>query len=193
MRFGFRELIFIVVLVAVPVVSLVYVFKPRNEEIRQAQDEIQVKQARLDRLAEVTSQIDDLGLELERGRESIAVIEAKLPNEQDVEGIFEQVWQIATNNGLTVKSIKTDKARPAARYRELPLKMIVEGDFDGYYQFLLELENLPRITRIFDMKITRAANFPSSRNGGDASAGEMRSEFTLSIYFQPNTQVASQE
>ncbi len=44
MRFGFREMIFFVVLLAVPVASYVLVFKPRNEEIRQAQDEVRDKQ-----------------------------------------------------------------------------------------------------------------------------------------------------
>ena len=50
MRFGFREFIFLIVLLAVPAVSLFYVFQPRNREIRQALAEMQVKQTRLDRL-----------------------------------------------------------------------------------------------------------------------------------------------
>ncbi|MCH8244120.1 MAG: hypothetical protein IH897_16140, partial [Planctomycetes bacterium] len=44
MRFGIRELIFLVVLLAVPVASWWYVFKPRNAEIQQAHREIEVKQ-----------------------------------------------------------------------------------------------------------------------------------------------------
>ena len=36
MRFGIRELIFLVVLLAVPVASWWYVFNPRNAEIQQA-------------------------------------------------------------------------------------------------------------------------------------------------------------
>ena len=42
MRFGFRELIFLVVLLAVPVASWWYVFKPRNTEIAQARMEIEI-------------------------------------------------------------------------------------------------------------------------------------------------------
>ncbi len=114
MRFGFREFIFLIVLLAVPAVSLFYVFQPRNREIRQALDEMRVKQARLDRLEEVTSKIEDIGLAIEEGRESIGFIEAKLPSEKDVEGILEEVWEITTKNGLTVKSIKTNPAKPAA-------------------------------------------------------------------------------
>ena len=183
MRFGLREIIFLLVLLAVPTVSLFYVFKPRNEEIRQAMDEIQVKQARLDKLAEVTSKIEDIGLAIEQGRESIAMIEAKLPSDQDVEGIMEQVWHIAARNRLTVKSVKSEKMAPAARYRELPLKMVVEGQFDGFYQFMLELENLERITRIHNMSLERTNQRGARRT--DVAPGSMTAEYTLSIYFEP--------
>jgi len=183
MRFGIRELIFFVVLLAVPVVSFLYVFTPRNQEISEALKEIEVKQARLDKLEEVTGRIDDIGLAIEQGRESIALIEAKLPSEQDVEGILEQVWMIAQDNRLVVKGVKSEKPVPAALYRELPLNMTMEGDFDGFYQFLLQLENLPRITRIHEMDLKRI----DARNASsqELPPGSMRAEFDLSIYFEP--------
>ena len=189
MRFGFREFIFLIVLLAVPAVSLFYVFQPRNREIRQALDEMQVKTARLDRLDEVTSKIEDIGLAIEEGRESIGFIEAKLPSEKDVEGILEEVWAITTKNGLTVKSVKTNQAKPAALYRELPLEMIVEGDFDGFYQFLLQLENLPRITRVHKLKLERSSTNPRF-NQQNTTPGSMRAEFTLSIYFESTDESA---
>jgi type IV pilus assembly protein PilO len=185
MRFGFRELIFLVVLVAVPTVSLFYVFKPRNDEIKEALEEIDVKRTRLEKLEEVTAQIDDLGLAIEEGRESIAQIEKKLPNEQDVEGILAEVWQIATSNHLSVKSVKSDKQAPAARYREQPLKMVVEGQFDGFYQFLLDVEKLPRITRIHDLSLERQTTRRSATSYDGLPPGAMKAEFTLSIYFEP--------
>ena len=40
MRIGLRELIFFAVLLAVPVASFFYVFKPRNDQINQAKAEI---------------------------------------------------------------------------------------------------------------------------------------------------------
>lgn len=182
MRFGIREAIFLIVLLAVPAVSLFYVFQPRNEEIRQALDEINVKQARLDRLEAVTRNIDDIGLAIEQGRESVDMVEAKLPSERDVEGILDEVWHITHRNRLTVKSVKTNKPAPAAGYRELPLDIVVEGEFDGFYQFLLELENLPRITRVHALHLERAGRTAQA----DTAPHAMKAEFTLSIYFEPD-------
>jgi type IV pilus assembly protein PilO len=184
MHFGFRELIFFAVLLAVPVASYMYVFQPRNDEIAQAQEEIQQKQARLDQLAQVIAKIDDIGLAIESGREAIEMIEAKLPSEQDVEGILEQVWQLAARSQLNVRSVKSERPVPAALYMELPLRVTMEGPFDGFYQFLLELENLPRITRVHQMDLKRADTGPRIAQG-EMPPGSTLAEFTLSIYFEP--------
>jgi type IV pilus assembly protein PilO len=183
MRIGFREFVFFLVLLAVPVASFFYVFKPRNDEISQAKAEIAIKQARLDTLAQVAAKIDDLGLAIEQGQESIELIEAKLPSAQDVEGILKQIWDITSRNGLNVKSVKSEKPVPAALYMEQPLKVQMDGEFDGFYQFLLELENLPRITRIHQLKLERADSKPGTPDEDEIPPGSMRAEFVLSIYF----------
>lgn len=190
MRIGTRELLFVIVLLAVPVASFYYVFKPRNTQISQARAEISAKQERLSTLAAVVSKIDDIGAEIEKGRESVQLIEAKLPNEQDVEGILEQVWQTAKRNHLIVKSVKSDKPVPAAHYMEQPLKVEMAGEFDGFYQFLLELEKLPRITRVHQMKIDRAGGKKVGPNDPELPPGSMKVGFTLSIYFQQQQQQA---
>lgn len=182
MRFGIRELIFFVVLLAVPVASFVYVFKPRNDEIRNARSEIAEKEQRLTKLQEVVSRIDDIDAAIREGQEAVELLESKLPSRGGVEDILEQVWSIASQSGLTVKSVKSKEPVPAALYQELPLDMVMEGYFDGFYQFMLELENLPRITRVHNLKLERDAK---NKPGDHSPEGWVRAEFTLSIYYQP--------
>ncbi len=184
MRLGVREFMFFIVLLAVPIASFVYVFKPRNEDIREAKQEIEIKQAKLQKLAALTRQLEDIGYAIEKGRESIEVIEAKLPSQRDVEGILEQVWQIASRNGLAQRSLKSQKPVPAANYMELPLKVVMDGEFNSFYQFLLELEGLERITRIHQMTLKRASEM-SGRGRDKLPPGWIRAEFTLSIFFEP--------
>lgn len=181
MRFGPREVVFLIVLLVVPVASYFYVFKPRNHEIKQAQVEVENKQAKLDKLREVTEKIDDIGLAIDQGRAAIQLVEAKLPSARDVEVILEDVWQIAASSRLTVKSVKSESPVPAAGYMEQPLKVSMEGRFEGFYAFLLALENLPRITRIHELKLDRK----TGRGGEEDDAGAMVADFTLSIYFEP--------
>lgn len=184
MRFGLREMIFIVVLLAVPVASFLYLFKPRNEQIRQANEEIKVKQAQLEKLNTVLARIPDIGKAIDEGRVAIEQIEEKLPYADEVETILERVWQISRDNRLLVKSIKSEKPVPYSRYMELPLKTVIEGDFDGFYEFLLQLEALPRITRINQLKLQKIIAGGKVKEDAPAPVGDMRAEFTLSIFFE---------
>ena len=183
MRFGIRELIFLVVLLAVPVASWWYVFRPRNTEITQARVEIEIKQAKLDKLREVANRIDDIGLAIEQGREAVELIEAKLPNRDQVDDILEKVWQLAKRNHLSLKSVKSEKPVPATLYMEQPLRVSMTGRFDGFYQFLLEVENLSRITRVPRVKLERITE-AGGLNDADLDTGLMQADFTLSIYFE---------
>ena len=183
MRFGFRELIFLVVLLAVPVASWWYVFRPRNDEIAQAHMEIKIKQIKLDKLREVAKRIDDIGLAIEQGREAVDLIEAKLPNRDQVEDILANVWELAKRNHLSLKSVKSEKPVTATLYMEQPLRVSLTGRFDGFYQFLLEMENLPRITRVPRMKLERIME-TGRLNDADLDTGVMQADFTLSIYFE---------
>ncbi|MCA9289518.1 MAG: type 4a pilus biogenesis protein PilO [Phycisphaerales bacterium] len=184
MRFGIREIVFLLILLAVPVASWLFVFKPQNHDINQATSEIEQKRQKLEQLREVTRHIDDLGLAIEEGRQAIAEIEAKLPSAQGIDGILQNTWEIADRNRLVVKSVKTEKSIPAAEYMERPLKIIMEGEFDGFYEFLLELEQLPRITRIHDLKLERKSGSTNMKQRNAASENAMRAEFTLSIYYE---------
>ena len=181
MRFGPREVVFLIVLLVVPVASYFYVFKPRNHEIKQAQIEVENKQAKLDKLREVTEKIEDLGVAIDHGRAAIDLVEAKLPSARDVEVMLEDVWRHAAESRLSVKSVKSDKPVPAAGYMEQPLKVSMEGQFKGFYDFLIALENLPRITRIHEMTLEQ-----TSKRGMGSEVGEvLKADFTLSIYFEP--------
>jgi cellulose synthase/poly-beta-1,6-N-acetylglucosamine synthase-like glycosyltransferase len=79
---------------------------------------------------------------------------------------------------LDVTSIKApSEALKAAGYFELPVKIVMKGDFRSFYDFLLQIERLARITRINQMKLTKI-------NEVD---GSMTADMTLSIFFAPDT------
>ena len=55
--------------------------------------------------------------------------------------------------------------------------MSLSGDFNGFYSFLLQLEKLPRITRVTNMSLSKITD----------RDGEMNATMTLSIFFEPDT------
>lgn len=176
MRFGHRELIFLVVLLSVPVASFFFVFKPQNAEIQRARDEIAHKEEMLRKLTEVTSQSENLASLNQEIFDAIQMIEARLPSAKEVDVVLSQVAEIAKGRKLALEKVKSEKPVSAAAYMEQPLNMVITGDFEGFYSFLLDLEQLDRITRMPSLNIERSRDID----------GAMKAEFTLSIYFEPN-------
>ena len=187
---GLREFAFFGVLLAIPIASYFFVFAPRNAEIRDARAEISAKEKRLSELNILTDRIGDLGREIAQREEDLERLNQKLPDREGVDRILEQVTQLAQKSQLNVRSVKGEKAVPAGLAMELPLKTVIEGNFEGFYQFLLDVESLPRITRVHAMKITKLGMGPRD-DPKDAVGNAKRAEFTLSIYFNGGEVVAS--
>lgn len=174
MRFGLREILFLLVLLGMPVAAYFFVFQPRNVQIEEARAEVIRKQVKLKELEQKTKSIDDLGDEIDKLSEAIAVFEEKLPAQQQVEVILEEVWNLATEHDLTPKSVRTEKIVASRQYAMQPIKMKIVGNFDGFYEFLLALEKLPRVTQMPTMKLTKR----------DAEEGYMDADVVLSIFFE---------
>jgi type IV pilus assembly protein PilO len=170
-----RQTFFFAVLLAVPIASFFLVFKPQNDEIARAKLEIDHKKALLEKLRVATSQTEDLQRANQAIRESIDSIQARLPTGKEMDDVLRQVSSLAGKTGLKVPHFKkADKSISAGLAMEQPIEVEITGDFDGFYRFLLELEQLPRITRIPDLAITRSEKVD----------GEMDAKFTLSIYYE---------
>lgn len=174
MRFSTRELVLFLAVLMVPIASYFVIFKPQSANIERARGEIAHKREMLASLRAETARNEDLKDANESIRVRIDEMEALLPSDKEIEQIVRQVSGLAVESGLTPPTLKSSKPVAAARFREQPLEMSTGGSFEGYYEFLLAVERLPRITRIVDMVVK-----DSTKDGI-----EIEAEFTLSIYFQ---------
>ncbi len=174
MRFGPRELILFLSVLLLPVVSYFVVFRPQTANINKAKAEIIHKQEMLSKLRNETARNTDLKIVNQELVDRIDEMEALLPSGKEVDQIIRQVSALAIEAGLTPPSLKSTKPIEAAWYKEQPLEMKTTGSFDGFYKFLVKIEQLPRITRIVDMQLADSTSDDT----------ELEASFTLSIYFQ---------
>ena len=181
MQFGIRELIFLLLLLAMPVAAYMFVFEPRAEQISEAQQEINTKRRKLNELESATKQFSDLDDEIVKLSGAIEMFEEKLPARREEQVILQQVWELAARNSLLPKSIRPDKPVPTAQYAELPIKLAITGNFDGFYRFMLDLEKLSRITRMPKLKLVQ---LPKTH-------GDVAVLMTLSIFFESQNDAAT--
>lgn len=173
MKFGTRELLMILTVFLVPVGAYFGAFRPQLEQIKQDKADLEHKREMLEKLRTETARTADLVSANDEIAQSIDLIEGRLPSNKEVDEIVRQVSALAVQSGLAPPSLKSSKPVAAASYREQPLELTTTGEFKGFYDFLIQLERLPRITRLVNMSIER------SRDEGLVDV-----DFTLSIYFR---------
>ncbi|CAG0997443.1 hypothetical protein PHYC_02654 [Phycisphaerales bacterium] len=181
MNLGVRTACVLMVVVGLPVSSYFLVFKPTNAKLNQDRAECEQKEKYLTKLSEIGERDADLAKANDEIKRSVTLIEQRLPSGKEIDGLVRRVSDLAVAAGLEPPAIKSAKPVPSGIYMEQPLEMEVSGSFVGFFTFLAQVEKLPRITRIHDLKIT----------GQSKDSTELKAEFTLSIYFQDEKQVAA--
>src|SRR5581483_9370835 len=176
MKFGIREIIFVALMLALLGGTYIFVFSKTNAKREAMVKDIATKQKMLSDLRAATAGIDDMNAKIDELSKAIEFFSQKLPKEKDVGDMLPQFWDMAKTNSLQSKTVKPDKPEVGPNYSELPIQMSLSGDFNGFYSFLLQLEKLPRITRVTQMKLEKI-------NDHD---GEATAQITLSIFFEPD-------
>jgi type IV pilus assembly protein PilO len=182
MKFGLREILMVKVMIGLLAGTWFLILAPNAERrVSMIKDKAD-KQTALVNLRSSTAGIDDLGHKIDELQRAIAFFESKLPQEKEVDKILKEVWQMAEQNALTTRTVKTQKSERGPNYSEQPITMALSGDFNGFYSFLLALEKLPRITRVTQMKLEKIQE----------RDGSMTAQLTLSIFFEPDQPSGSQ-
>jgi type IV pilus assembly protein PilO len=174
MNSSIRHLIFFVLILGMAYVSWAYMIKPANEYLTKQRDQMEVQRAKLNELERATVAAEDLSEQLKKIEEAIAVFESKLPPSSEIHTVLENVTLIAQRHGLTPKTIRTLKDEKNRGYIEQPLELELDGNFNAYYAFLLELEKLDRITKIRELSLKKKSK----------QEGQTEARFIMSIFFQ---------
>jgi type IV pilus assembly protein PilO len=169
-----RKIIFFVLLIGVVCVAYKYMLKPANLRAAEQKARIQAKLAKLTEFEKASAKAENLSKELGELAEAIKFFESKLPPTSEIDKVLQDITVIGEKQGLKSKRVVTQKNTINSGYTEQPLKMELEGNFDSFYSFLLELEKLPRIMKIRELDLTKQAK----------SEGEITANFIVSVFFQ---------
>lgn len=174
MNSGMRQVAFFLALIGMVYFGWAYMIKPANAALAQQKVELQKDLEKLAELEREKSKVKDLDSQMKQLEEAISFFENKLPHKSQIHQVLAQVTEIVNMHGLKPKTNKTERIIQHGGYVELPITMELEGSFMSFYQFLLELEKLDRITKIKNFKVKTIKDTP----------GDISTEFTMSVFFQ---------
>ena len=174
MTSGLRKVVFFVLLLGLTYLAYQYMIKPANIALAGKKARVQAKLVKLTEFEKATAAAEDLSKQLEQLQEAIDFFESKLPPTSEIDKVLQDVTVIAQKHGLRSKTIRTLKKKNNSGYIEQPLKMELVGNFNSFYSFLLELEKLPRIMKIRELRLKKQAKHE----------GQIAANFIVSIFFQ---------
>ena len=181
MKFGIRDYAFLAVLTAVPLSAWFFVFQPRNEDIAQARREIMSMDTTLTRLDMLTDQVGDVRNRIDLAEARLSDFSRIIPNAEEVEDLLAEMHRIADSNRLSIDSIRALKQNTVQGYLEIPHRVSIKGDFRAIYDFLSDLERLPRLVRIQSLEIDRNL-VASNRRDEDVPFGMLEAELVIVVY-----------
>lgn len=174
MNNNFTKIVFFLALVGMVYLGWSKMIKPANAALATQKAQIQKDMAKLAELEREKANAENLDAQIQEMEEAIHFFENKLPHKSQIHQVLSQVSEIINRHGLKPKTNKTQKPTVSAGYIELPIQMELEGSFNSFYAFLLEMEKLDRITKVRQFKI---------KSDKDES-GNIVAELTVSIFFQ---------
>ncbi len=77
----------------------------------------------------------------------------QLPSDTEVPGLLEDITRTAIDNELVIESIDLQPERRTEFYVELPIDIVVEGDYHKIGSFVSGVANLSRIVTLHDFDV----------------------------------------
>jgi type IV pilus assembly protein PilO len=93
--------------------------------------------------------------------ETFGALLRQLPSDTEVPGLLDDITRTALDHELTIESIDLQKERTTEFYVELPIDIVVEGDYHKIGSFVSGVASLSRIVTLHDFKIAPQRDSPN--------------------------------
>lgn len=105
--------------------------------------------------------------------EAFGALLRQLPKDTEVPSLLEDITHTGLGSGLEFTSIDLGTETRKEFYAELPINIVVTGDYHGFGSFVSGVAALPRIVTLHDFSITPAKSIGGSKKGYDSRLLQM--------------------
>ena len=129
-------------------------FKNNAEEIKKLQAESQKLQADYQKYDKYTKKMPELQIEINQLNKLLKKAKTQLPSAKEIPELLTTISNIGTNQGLEFLLFKPMQEAPIDFYAEVPVQMVILGNFHDVATFFDKVKKLPRIVDISNISIS---------------------------------------
>lgn len=122
-------------------------FETSLKRMRALEDEMIQNQAIANNLSQYRKEKELLEQQLQKAL-------AELPAEANIEGLVQSLYEIGTKSGLVINSIEPKAENRSQFYAEVPLNLVVNGNYHEIAVFFDSISKLKRIINVTGIKMS---------------------------------------
>lgn len=125
-----------------------YLLFPQSEKIEQLRINAQMEKQKVKVVEAFALEHPNTELYLFQLDEQKAQVDRLMPDKSDISDFLAQLDQAAKSTGLKIMNIKISPIVNKNGYRDIPIEIVVKGDYFQTINFLTKMENLSRFNTI---------------------------------------------
>lgn len=173
-------------LVVVAALGTLGVYRPTQQAIASARETIveldaqrSANQSRASALPQLMSRVDELKRQVDGFK--------PLPRPSDIQRAFAQITQIKNETAVSAYKFETsDAARALGSCLEQRVRITFQADFIDAMSFVKKIEDMDRLTRVRELRMTGRRPDGQNPAATAAAAGRVTVEMSLSLFFRTN-------
>ncbi|MGV0005223.1 MAG: type 4a pilus biogenesis protein PilO [Candidatus Porifericomitaceae bacterium WSBS_2022_MAG_OTU9] len=158
------RMVIVLVLCVAAAVAVWYLFisGKRDELVQVKAEEVTLKADFRDKQAKAVD-LQELREQLAQIKETFGDLLRQLPDKAEIEGLLVDISQTGLQAGLEFELFRPGKDILKEFYSELPIELVVVGNYHQFGDFVSGVSALPRIVTTHDIEISRVSNKKGSR------------------------------
>jgi len=142
--------------VACALLFVLFIVKPQAVKLTGSLSKMGKKSGEIESARKDIAKIKSLKDEIERYRDKVDQYEKKLPVEQEIPNLLENLSEMAKSSNITIVGItpvKSDKGAKDAIYQEFPILISAKSGYHELGSFISKLESADRFMKVVDISI----------------------------------------
>jgi type IV pilus assembly protein PilO len=161
------DVVALAVILLIIMAAYFLIFREERLKVTELREQEVLLTEQLTTAGETRGKLDQISDEIERIEDSLHEFDSNLPSDKRIHDFLRTVDNLAKANNVHIASIKPGALQMESLYLKIPVSISAEARFLDFYNFLHDLENVPRINKVEELTIERLP-------GGDACSIEMQ-------------------
>ena len=155
-------------------------FAPQQRKLSGLRASLEALEDQLDRQTLNLAELPEVEAQLQRINELLADYRTRIPETAEVGNFVEEVSAIAERLGLRHRNVVPLAPERYGAVTALPIRISFEARFPALFDFLREIESLPRVARVTGLVVERPQ---AEEQPVDYVEGEFTTELTMQVFY----------